>query len=407
MPDPDRPAIKGRALNVYLDQSVYGRLLDAASDWRTGEIASLLLKAQTAGTAEVWAGPTHVMETVQTKDIARRRALAQLILELIEFRRTWWGYEFEVISEFFGFLEAVAAGAMRMHHFFEHHASVARQQYLGALALIVADNTGKFDLPIASLRRAKATSRLLHARFAIDPEKWIRRMIEVVDKEETKKQEDFQGPEGMTIEQIEAEIALLRESAAKLSKRALQNLNKNRDRICKAYSAMEVGPILSSVFTLPFEMEVMFDIPKLAAALKELETEWSRTLLEKEVREARRSDFAANPRLTRAILQGAIRAATYVGIPTSYIGFQVVIRELQQCFNRRALPTGGLTFDVQHAGAIAHFDIVMTTDTIFAENLKTMANHIEEQSNGVRRCAIVTDAKQFQWALGQERRLDT
>jgi hypothetical protein len=70
-------------------------------------------------------------------------------------------------------------------------------------------------------------------------------------------------------------------------------------------------------------------------------------LLEKEAREARLSDFAANPRLTRAILQGAIRAATRVGIPTSYIGFQIVLRELQQCFNRRKLPTGGLTFDVR------------------------------------------------------------
>jgi hypothetical protein len=40
-------------------------------------------------------------------------------------------------------------------------------------------------------------------------------------------------------------------------------------------------------------------------------------------------------------------------IPTSYIGFQIVLRELQQCFNRQTLPTGGLTFDVQHAGTDA------------------------------------------------------
>jgi hypothetical protein len=44
---------------------------------------------------------------------------------------------------------------------------------------------------------------------------------------------------------------------------------------------MEVGPILSSVFTLPLEMEIMFDIAKIATALKKLETQWSRTFLKK------------------------------------------------------------------------------------------------------------------------------
>jgi hypothetical protein len=86
-------------------------------------------------------------------------------------------------------------------------------------------------------------------------------------------------------------------------------------------------------------------------------------------------------------------------IPTSYIGFQIVLRELQQCFNRQTLPTGGLTFDVQHAGAIAHFDIVVTTDTTLAGNLKTMANYIEKRSNGARRCTVVADANQLRKAL--------
>lgn len=376
-------------------------MLDTAADWQAGEIASLLHDAQSVGTAQVWAGPTHVMETVQTQDINRRRHLAQTILEMIEFRRTWWGYEFEVISEFLGFVETIAPGAIRTHHFFDHHASIAREQYLGALGLIVAVTTAKFEVPIAKLQRAKASSQLLHARFAVDPEKWINRMIEVVDKEETKKEQDFEGPNAMTMEEMEAEIAALQHSAAKLSKRALQKLNSHRDRICKAYSAMEVGPVLSSVFTLPLELEVMFDIPKLATSLKTLETECGRTLLEKEARDAQLKDFAANPRLTRATLQAAIRAATQVGIPTSYIGFQIVLRELQQCFNRQTLPTGGLTFDVQHSGAIAHFDIVMTTDTTLAGNLKTMANYIEQRSNGVRHCAVVSDAKQLKKALAQ------
>jgi hypothetical protein len=399
MPAQERALKSVKTQNVYLEQSIYGQMLDVAADWRTGEIASLLLDAQAARRAQIWAGPTHVMETVQTQDIDRRRRLAQAVLELIEFRRTWWGYEFEVVSEFFGFVETIAPGTIRTHHFFDHHASIAREQYLGALALIVAVTTGKFEVPIAALQHAKASSQLLHARFAIDPEKWINRMIEVVDKEETKKEQDFEGPNAMTIEQMETEITALQNSATKLSKRALQKLNSNRDRICKAYSAMEVGPILSSIFTLPLELEVMFDIPKLVTSLKKLETEWSRTLLEREVREAQLKDFAANPRLTRATLQAAIRAATQVGIPTSYIGFQIVLRELQQCFNRQTLPTGGLTFDVQHAGAIAHFDIVMTTDATLAGNLKTMANYIEKRSKGARRCAIVTDGNQLRKAL--------
>lgn len=387
--------------NVYLDQSVYSQMLDAAGDWRTGEVASVVLAAQASGCAQVWAGPTHVMEAVQTQDGERRRRLAQLILEVIEFKRTWWGYEFEVISEFAGFVEAIAPDAVRTYQFFKYHGAIACERYLGALALIVAVRTGKFDVPIATLRRSKTSSRLLHARFAVDPEKWIERMIEVVDKEEVKTEEDFEGPSSMTIDEMEAEISTLRTSAAKLSKRALQKLNSSRDRICRAYSAMEVGPILSSVFTLPLELEIMFDIPKLAARLKELESEWKRTLLEKYAREAKASDYTANPRLTRAVLLAAIRAATKPGIPTSYIGFQIVLRELQQCFNRQTLPTGGLTFDVQHAGAIAHFDIVMTTDTTLAGNLKTMANYIEQRSNGVRHCAVVSDAKQLKKALAQ------
>jgi hypothetical protein len=69
MPGEEHAMKPVKTQNVYLDQSVYGQMLDAAADWQGGEIASLLHDAQRVGTAQVWAGPTHVMETVQTQDV--------------------------------------------------------------------------------------------------------------------------------------------------------------------------------------------------------------------------------------------------------------------------------------------------------------------------------------------------
>lgn len=75
--------------DVYLDQCAYGRMLDEASDWHKSSVGSLLLEAQEAGTARVWAGPTNVIETIQATDPSRRKALAVMILELIETKRIW------------------------------------------------------------------------------------------------------------------------------------------------------------------------------------------------------------------------------------------------------------------------------------------------------------------------------
>lgn len=109
-------------------------MIQHGGDWRRSPSGEVLFNAQSRGKAEVWAGPTNVIEAVQAEDLSLRKALAAAMLEIIEGRRIWWGYEFEILDEFFRFLRYFAPDVIRYPQFFDHYGNVARQTWLGALA---------------------------------------------------------------------------------------------------------------------------------------------------------------------------------------------------------------------------------------------------------------------------------
>lgn len=99
---------------IYLDQSVYGYMLDQSPhDWRSSDFGRVLTAANGAGKALVWASPTNVIETMQCTDVNRRKELALMMLDLTDSRRMSWGVEYETIDDFFAFLEVFCPGAIR------------------------------------------------------------------------------------------------------------------------------------------------------------------------------------------------------------------------------------------------------------------------------------------------------
>src|SRR5689334_321094 len=56
-------------IKIYLDQSAYSQFLNQSpNDWKQAEVAKILVKEQAAERAQVWASPTNVLETLQTKE---------------------------------------------------------------------------------------------------------------------------------------------------------------------------------------------------------------------------------------------------------------------------------------------------------------------------------------------------
>lgn len=387
---------RAKCLSVYADQNIYSQMLQpGVTDWRTGEMASTIIQAQRQGSAQIWVGPTNIIETLQATDVGRRRQLAAMMLELTENRRVWWGHEFEAISDFFCFLEAFAPDAIRHPAFFEHHATTMRQIWSGALALIAATGALHTTPLIEELRKLKAVNRLMHARFAADPHQWVDRMVEVVEKFQTTDANVFAEFDAMTLAEIEQTIGALENQIRRLDRDALAKLNKNRARISKAYGAVEVGRMLTAVFRLPMELQLVFDVPHIVERWPVLQKNVGCPPLPVEVRVAERVQLTADARLVQVVIQQAIFAAAHVGLMTTEIAHQAALLDLQKCINDRQLPTGGLTFDADHATAIKRFHVFICRDTNLAHSLKTIAHMVEDRSNGHWKPQIVCNPRQL------------
>lgn len=372
-----------RPLNIYLDQSVYGHFLnESPSDWKQSGLAKLLLEAQAAQLAQVWASPTHVLETLQATDLSRRSQLAKIILELIEARRMWHGHEFETIKHFMEFLRRCAPDAVRYPQFLTARVGNARRIWLGGLALIAATDKLPLEPLIESLARVKATSRLLHARFAVNPSNWVGEMIRTVEEERVTTGDQFTGFNNLTLEEMEAEINALEPQFARLASRDLQRLNRDRDKLARNYGTMEVGQILGSVFTLPMELQFMFDIPHLVERWSVMQTKTGCKTLPKEVVEAGEKALASDPHIAHTVLQHAIYAATKIGLLPETFASEIILRDLQKCINNRKIPTGGLTFDADHAAALSFCDVFVSRDEAMTESAKTIAKRIANETSG-------------------------
>lgn len=387
-------------VKIYLDQSVYGHLIDVSpQDWRKGEIATLLLDSWRSKTAEVWATSTNIIETAQTGDSRRKQLLAQIILDLIDGRRIATGPDFVNLWDFLELMEAVAPGFLRRPEFVRHHEEISKERWLCALALLAA----KPDLPaygfLESMKKAKAISRLLHARFAQNPGEWVEKMIAMVAAGSFTKRDPLVEFENRTSHDLDEETAQLEVTSCRLTKKDLARLNKVRMDLAQRYGGIEIGPIISSVFTLPMELELTFDIVPLVRKWSFLRKRTGCEPLPDLIAKADPMELVTNSEYIHDVLQRAILAATNIGLVSTTLRFQTILLEMQKCINDRELPTGGLTFDADHAVSLMWCDIFVTRDEKLAAALKTLAEFVLERSRAQRVIHIVGNAKQLAKAL--------
>jgi hypothetical protein len=386
--------------NVYLDQSAYGRML-RSGDWRKSAIGAVLLEAQAAGRAQIWAGPTNVIETIQATDPTVRKALASMILDLIDAKRIWWGHEFEAIQDFFTFLTKFAPGAIRYREYFDDRGLVARQTWLGALALTASTSGAHLGPLVESLRHTKALNRLLHARFALAPDEWVERMVIAAETLETTNDDPLADLDQLTTAEIEKEIGQLTARAAQLNRRTAAKLDKHRSMIARSYGGIEIGALLGAVFALPLELELTFDIPHIISRWPEIQSATGCKSLPKDIIEADERDKLGDASIARRVITQLIHASARKGLMTTYLGAQVIILEMQRCMNAREIPSGGLSFDADHAAALVRHHVFVTHDEWLIASLKTMAKWVEEQTASQWQPTIVDTPKQLERVLSR------
>jgi hypothetical protein len=387
---------------VYLDQNIYGHMLDAHTPWQKGAMAKVLLDAQSSQKAMVWAGTSNAVEALQASDPARRRALAAIMLDLIGSRRMWHGYAFEVVWEFMQLLDATLPQSIRCPQYFHFHSQATVRDYLGILGLLVATGSVNEDI-VSEIKRDKLSNMLAHARFAADPSQWIESMLLFVEGKSMSAPDPWAGIDKLTIEEIEKEIEVQSQSIQKLGKKNQEKLNKQRGNIARVYGTHEIGACLDSVLPLPHELDIVFHIPWLVAHWNEIMGALGTGPLPKDIIEAGPEGVLDIPGSVVRVLQHAIYAsgnATPTGglyVPT--LAYQVILREMQQSFNDLKLPTGGLTFDADHAAALLRFDILVCRDVAFAENCKTLAKQLEKWSKGKLLPEVVATPDQLHNAI--------
>jgi len=348
-------------------------MLSASSDWKSTSMGEILLEARESGGGQVWAGPTNVIETIQAQDIDLRKRLAGMILDLIEGRRMWCGFEFELLDEYFRFLEMLVPGAVRHRQFFDYYREIGQRIWLGALAMAAATDADWLVPVVEDLRRTKTMNQLIHARFALDPDRWVEGMREASTRLATSEDDPLAALEAMTTEEMRSEIAQLMARTQRLGNAAMQKLNRNRSEVAAVYGAFEIGALLQNVFKLPYDLELTVDVPLLIRSWDDT-TQLKREPLPRYIHETPEEQWEGNPQIAKDVLQRTIRVAARMNLPVLGIGFEVILREMQRNMNQRQLPTAGLAFDGDHASAINRHHIFVTFDDGLANALKAIVN---------------------------------
>jgi hypothetical protein len=165
------------------------------------------------------------------------------------------------------------------------------------------------------------------------------------------------------------------------------------------YGAIEIGPIIGSVFTLPMELELMFNIQPLVRNWATLQESTGCDSLPDEITNADPVDLVTNSDHIHTVLQHAVYAAANVGLVSTTLRFQAILLEIQKCVNDRELPTAGLTLDADHAVSLMWCDIFVTRDEKLAAVLKTLAQFVARKTEALRSIQIVGNAKQLSQAL--------
>ena len=385
--------------DVYLDQSVFSQIVaGVGTNWRRHEFGAVVSTAADSGKGEVWVSPTHVVETVQA-DEARRRSLAQVMLEMIDSRRMGIGADGQLVREFFEFIERCAPGGVQ-RVYVDYHLKTGRQIALGALGLIAATGTSSAGGIVDQLKKHKAINRLMYARFAADPEGVLKQMIKAVDELGTTPQAPLENFDARTTEDINVEADGLVTKIKGIAKDVRRKLDSNRATVSRAYGASEVARYLRESLPLPMELALSFRCPRIIDAWPTIHKLSGGESLPKDIVLAPEDKKVASPDVVIPVIRASVRAAARMGLITGTVAYSVILRELQRMVNDKDIPSGSLTFDADHAAALTWCSVVVTRDEEFAKSLKTIAAELERSCGGQWNPKVCTTSEQLSKALG-------
>src|SRR6202023_1489046 len=379
---------------VYLDQNVYGHLLDRG-DWRAHPLAQVLIDAQIKRRAEVWLSPTHVMELALASDQSRRQHLAEILVDLSCARRMTAGSDMALVKHFGLFINDAVPGPFDPEPFLDPYTATARSLWLGNLALLACGRPIELGPAVAVVRRLKLESQLIHARICAKPDETIAAIVEMIANFTTTGDPDPLGLSDRSDSEIQAELAELRALQARPSRATITALKKNRADLCVAYGAVDIGGALEAVFSqYPLYLVPTFDVVAVVAGWNGVQEKYGARSLPAGVSAAvleRRANFGE----VIKVLNALIRTAAVADMPVATGRYYCLIRELEVCLNRKEAPTAGAALDVDHVTAALCFDIAVCHDGLLADNLKAF---VAKLPGGVQ---VVANARQLERAIAR------
>ncbi len=397
---------------VYLDHCVVSSLSnDPQRGWQQVGLGSVLSAAIAEKRAEVITSPTEIMEIFLTakSDLAgnlldgseeeqrrldlRMRA-AKNVLEMIEAKRLIEAYEFVVVREFLDNLDRLAPGAVLTRMHFDLFAESHVQIFLGALGLLASYRYFGGASGLEQMKRAKVTSRLLHSRFIRNPAQFVDTVVDCAANYRTTTDDIWAEFEQRTLDDMLAEIEQNQAQSVPVNNATKQRLQREKRNIARAYGAAELGECLLGVFKeicylmSTFDMEVIKqrwgDILGNGASAPEYLGPAGQPCV---------AEMGPRLRALETVFRTFARDRLFVSsLPTA-----VVLGELEFCLNAEELPSGGLTFDSQHAVNLVRSDVFVTHDTRFANLARRAASVIQE--TGLHTVRIATDAGELDAAL--------
>ena len=288
------------------------------------------------------------------------------MLEVAGFTRMWHGYEFEVVTEFFDFLRTISPSCIRTRFFIDRALAENARTWIGVLALLALGAPTAVTQADA-VRRTKLQNRVLHARFATDPNQWVDKMLAAAKGWQTTRENVFADLDNLSLDQLSAEIDTLRASVKKLDKKHFDRLNRERKIIAAAYGALDVNAALEATFTIPMALELTLNFAALVADWPAAQAKLSLRSMPREVVAASPEKQAFDSNMQVAIIDIAVHAWSDARPLTAGISYESLLRELQRKLNDKELPTEGVVLDADHAGCLRRVDIFHTEDGLFGE----------------------------------------
>jgi hypothetical protein len=380
---------------------------DAAIPWKATKLGGTIAALATEGAVEVWTSPVNVLEiflcadfdeqnrVTDTPKLDLRVRLAQALVELTDCRRMAPGFEFLLVRNLLQVLDVAAPAAIRCLDYFEFARTTSQQVYAGLLAMLAALRLLDRPEAIDNLLRSKITSRLLHSRFARDPAALVDEMVACAKEFRVTTDDIWAEFDARPLQDLREEIDQNTVQATPMDNATRGRLQKNKRAVAEAYSAAELGQCMASVFHCDSFLLMTFD----TATIRD---HWGvihgNEAMEppKFLAEATPAQCASDASVLANALQILFRDLARTCLLYARVPDEVVLGELEMCLAKGEIPTGGLSFDCEHAAMLSTMDIFLTHDTRLLNLAKRAAKFLSEA--GGWHVEVVANEKQLQAA---------